>query len=285
MASSGPPGRTNVASSSRAAERLDGRPPRANGAARSSTARFLVRSLGPLWVILLLVGLWQAWVSVFGIDRLVMPGPRDVFSEFVSNPTRYLPDLVTTVKHAGIGLVLGTALGLALAVASWFSPLLGGMVSVPAILLRATPIAALTPVIARMFGYNENSVIAVAVLISFFPTYVFVATGLRAASSISDDLFSVLHAGRLTRLRHLALPAAAPSLLLALRVSAPIAVLGALVAEWLIGVKGLGALLSISRFTYQVSIVWAGAILGTLLGVVTFAAASKLERIGVERWT
>jgi NitT/TauT family transport system permease protein len=214
-----------------------------------------------------------------------MPGPRDVFSEFVSNPTRYLPDLVTTVKHAGIGLVLGTALGFALAVASWFSPLLGGMVSTPAMLLRATPIAALIPVIARMFGYNDNSVIAVAVLISFFPTFVFVASGLRAVSSISDDLFAVLHAGRWARLRHLALPAAVPSLLLALRVSGPIAVLGALVAEWLIGVEGLGALLSISRFTYQVSIVWAGAILGTLLGVVTFAAASKLERIGVERWT
>lgn len=285
MASSDPPGATEVASSEETAVRPGGGPPRADGAARSSPARFLVRSVGPLWVVLLLVGVWQAWVSAFGIDRLVMPGPWDVFSEFVGNPTRYLPDLVTTVKHAGIGLVLGTALGFALAVASWFSPLLGGMVSMPAILLRATPIAALTPVIARMFGYNDNSVIAVAVLISFFPTYVFVASGLRVVSSISDDLFAVLHAGRVKRLRHLALPAAVPSLLLALRVSGPIAVLGALVAEWLIGVEGLGALLSISRFTYQVSIVWAGAILGTLLGVVAFAAASRLERIGVERWT
>jgi ABC-type nitrate/sulfonate/bicarbonate transport system permease component len=57
------------------------------------------------------------------------------------------------------------------------------------------------------------------------------------------------------------------------------------VAEWLIGVDGLGALLSISRFTYQVATVWAGAILGTLLGVVIFAAAGKLEQIGLERWT
>src|SRR6266511_5926860 len=225
MASSGPPGVTKAASSKGTAVRPDGRPPRANAAARSSTAKFLVRSLGPLWVVLLLVGVWQAWVSAFGIDRLVMPGPRDVFSEFVSNPTRYLPDLVMTVKHAAIGLVLGTALGFTLAVASWFSPLLGGMVSMPAILLRATPIAALTPVIARMFGYNDNSVIAVVVLISFFPTYVFVASGLRAVSSISDDLFAVLHAGRLMRLRHLALPSAVPSLLLALRVTGPIAVL------------------------------------------------------------
>jgi putative hydroxymethylpyrimidine transport system permease protein len=247
--------------------------------------RLLLRSLGPFWVVVLLVGMWQAWVSAFQIDRLVMPGPLDVFSEFASNPARYLPYLGATVRHAGIGLVLGTTLGFALAVASWFSPLLGGMVSTPAILLRATPIAALTPVIARVLGYNDNSVIAMAVLISFFPTYVFVASGLRAVSSGSDDVFTVLHAGRLTRLRRLALPAAVPSLLLALRVSGPIAVLGALVAEWLIGVDGLGALLSISRFTYQVATVWAGAILGTLLGVVIFAAAGKLEQIGLERWT
>lgn len=249
------------------------------------TARHLVRSFGPLWLVVLLVIVWQAWVSAFQIDRLVMPGPGDVLTEFVSDPTRFLPDLLTTVKHAGIGLVLGTALGFALAVASWFSPLLGGVVVLPAILLWATPVAAFTPLIARVFGYNDNSVVIVVVLISFFPSYVFVASGLRAVPSISDDLFTVLHAGRLTRLRRLALPAAVPSLLLALRVSGPIAVLGALVAEWLIGVDGLGSLLSISGFTFQVSIVWAGAILGTLLGVVTFAAASKLERIGVERWT
>jgi ABC-type nitrate/sulfonate/bicarbonate transport system permease component len=249
------------------------------------TARLLVRSLGPLWVVVLLVIVWQVWVSAFQIDRLVMPGPRDVFTEFVSDPTRFLPDLLTTVKHAGIGLVLGAALGFALAVASWFSPLLGGVVVLPAILLWATPVAAFTPLIARLFGYNNSSVVAVVALVSFFPTFVFVASGLRSVSPISDDLFTVLYARRWARLRHLALPAAMPSLLLALRVSGPIAVLGALVAEWLIGVGGLGSLLSISGFTFQVSIVWAGAILGTLLGVVTFAAASTLERIGVERWT
>jgi putative hydroxymethylpyrimidine transport system permease protein len=246
------------------------------------TSRRLVM---PLVVSLLLVGAWQAWITIFNIHPLVMPSPTEVFKELFGNPTFYVSDLVATVKHASIGLALGTLLGFALAVASWFSPLLGGMVSTPAVLLRATPIAALTPIIARMFGYNENSVIAVAVLISFFPTYVFVASGLRGVSPISNELFSVLHAGRLTRLRLLALPSAVPSLLLALRVSGPIAVLGALVAEWLIGVEGLGALLSISRFTYQVSIVWAGAILGTLLGVLTFSGANLLERVGRERWT
>lgn len=261
------------------------RPADAGLGRRSSIRRFAMKALQPIWVVGLLVVLWQGWVTVFRIDRLVMPSPSDVFGELLRHPTFYLPDLLATIEHAGIGLVLGTALGFLLAIGSWLSPFLGGMVSVPAILLRATPIAALTPVIARLFGYNDHSVIAVAVLITFFPTYVFVASGLRAVSISSQDLFSTLHASRRARLRRLALPSAVPSLLLALRVSGPIAVLGALVAEWLIGVKGLGALLSIARFTYQVSVVWAGAILGTVLGVLTFAAANKLERMGVERWT
>jgi NitT/TauT family transport system permease protein len=241
--------------------------------------------LGTLPLALLLLAVWQVWITVFDIDRLVMPPPAEVFGELFANPSTYVADVLATAKHAGIGLLFGTALGFALAMLSWFSPIFGGMASTPAILLRATPIAALTPVIARMFGYNENSVIAVAVLISFFPTYVFVATGLRSASLVANELFDVLNASRLMRLRRLALPAALPSLLLAIRVSGPIAVLGALVAEWLIGVEGLGALLSISGFTYQVSVVWAGAILGTLLGVLTFAAASLAERVGLERWT
>jgi NitT/TauT family transport system permease protein len=247
--------------------------------------RALRAVIGTLPLVLILLVAWQAWITVFEIDRLVMPPPAEVFGELFGNPSTYVADTLATVKHAGIGLLVGTALGFALALLSWFSPILGGMTSTPAILLRATPIAALTPVIARVFGYNENSVIAVAVLISFFPTYVFVATGLRSTSLVADELFYVLNASRLTRLRRLALPAAIPSLLLAIRVSGPIAVLGALVAEWLIGVEGLGALLSFSGFTYQVSVVWAGAILGTLLGVLTFSAASLLEQVGLERWT
>jgi NitT/TauT family transport system permease protein len=246
---------------------------------------FLRRGILPFWGILLLLVLWQGWVTVFQVNRLVMPSPAAVFGNLARHPTAYLPDFLATLKHAGLGLVVGMTLGLLLAIATWFSPILGGMVSAPAIFLRATPIAAMTPVIARMFGYNENSVIAVAILISFFPTYVFVASGLTSVSASAGDVFSVLSARRLTRLRRLAMPSAVPSLLLSLRISAPTAVLGGLVAEWLIGAHGLGALLSIAGFTYKVDVVWAGAILGTVLAVAGFAGASWIERVGRERWT
>ena len=118
-----------------------------------------------------------------------------------------------------------------------------------------------------------------------FATYVFVSAGLRSVSPATSDVFSVLAAKRGTRLWRLALPSAMPSILLSLRVSVATSVLAALVAEWLVGVRGLGALLAISVFTYKVATIWAAAILGTILAVLGFLAASRIERIGRERWT
>lgn len=235
--------------------------------------------------IILLIGLWQAWISFFRISPIVMPPPRKVFTDLITRPQFYVSPFLYTFEHAGLGLVIGVAIGVLLAILSWYSGFLASLIRVPAVLLQATPIVAMTPVIARLVGYNERSVVAVAILISFFSTYVFVSAGLRSSSQGAEDLFSVLAANRASRLWRLALPAAAPSILLSLRVSAATAVLAALVAEWLVGVKGLGALLSISVFTYQLAPVWVSAILGTLLAVVAFALASLVERIGRERWT
>lgn len=243
------------------------------------------RGLARLWGLALVLVVWQLWVGAFNVSPLVMPSPEAVFGDLVHRPLFFVPYILFTLKHAGLGLALGFALGLSLAVISWYSGLFAGLVRAPAVIFQAIPIAAMTPVIARMFGYDEGSVIAVAVLISFFPTYVFVSSGLHSVSRSAADVFTVLRAGQFSRLWRLALPSAVPSMLLSIRVTAATAVLGALVAEWLVGVRGLGALLSISSFTYRVDTVWASAILGTALAVVAFVGASNLERVGREWWT
>lgn len=240
--------------------------------------------LSRFWGVVLLLILWQGWIWVADINRLVMPSPADVLGDLVKRPLFYVPDLLITVKHTVLGLSIGVCFGLLLAVVTWYSPILSGIVSLPTLLVRGTPIAAMTPVLGRVFGFNETSVIVVTILISFFPTYIFVSSGLNSVSPSADDIFSALSSPRSIRLWRLALPAAVPSLLLAVRASAPVAVLGALVAEWLLGVEGLGALLAVSRFTYQVNTVWAAAILGTVLAVAVFAGASWSERVGRERW-
>lgn len=251
----------------------------------ATALRHLGRLLARTWIVLVLLVAWQLWIAVFDIHRLVMPPPHQVFLELVGRPTFYIPDILTTIYHASLGLLIGMLIGVALSLAAWYSRVLSGMVAPPALMLRGIPIVALTPIIGRLIGFNEKAVIAMAVLITIFPTFVFVSSGLRSASPAINDVFSALRAKKGTRLRRLALPAAVPSLLLSLRVSAGLAVLAALVAEWLMGVKGLGAVLSISRFRYEVATVWAAAIFGTTIAVAAFLGASRIEREGLDRFT
>ena len=97
-------------------------------------------------------------------------------------------------------------------------------------------------------------------------------------------MFAVLGAGRLTRLRRLALPSAMPNLLVAVRLSAANCVLAALIGEFLMGTKGLGYLFVRTRSELDMARSWGAALVATVLSVAAFIAADRFERWGRERW-
>lgn len=241
--------------------------------------------LGRLWMPVLLLVLWQAWITVADVAEIVIPPPADVLRHIVTHPGHYLGLARSTLSVSAAGLVVGMGVGLVLAVAGWTSPFLAGLVSPVAMMLRSIPITAMIPVVARIFGYNDRTVIAVAVLISIFPTFVFASSGLRSAPPGADDYFRVMRAGGLARLRRLALPAAMPSILTAFRISAGLCILGGLIAEWLIGSDGLGHRLAVARIEFAVDELWGVAIVSAALSVAAFVGASVLERRATERWS
>jgi NitT/TauT family transport system permease protein len=139
------------------------------------------------------------------------------------------------------------------------------------------------PVIARVLGYDRKTVVAAAILVSFFPTFVFVTSGMRALPAGSADVLTVLGASKLRFLWHLALPAAIPGLLVALRISAANCILAALVAEFLMGTSGLGRLFATAIVDFEVERAWAVAVIVTGISGCAFLAASWIERWGQAR--
>jgi ABC-type nitrate/sulfonate/bicarbonate transport system permease component len=248
------------------------------------SGRFVWRVATHLWVPLLLLAAWQAWVTLGDVAPIVMPSPWASLGNIVAHPARYFGEARITMVDATYGLVLGMAIGLVFAVAGWFTPFFSGLVTPVAMMLRSIPITAMIPVIARIFGYNHKTTIAVAVLISIFPTFVFASSGLRTTPPGTADYFAVMHARRHARLFRLALPSALPNLFTALRISAGLCILGALVAEWLIGSGGLGYQLAITRIQFEIERMWGIAIVAATLSVLAFLGATRLERWATERW-
>jgi ABC-type nitrate/sulfonate/bicarbonate transport system permease component len=241
---------------------------------------------GPLgWTAIGVVLLWQGIITLGRLETIVMPSPLLVATDLFAHPGAYLPDALSTVQVALLGLCFGMALGTLAAVFTASSSILSGLVTPAALVMRSVPVVAMIPVIARVLGYNERSLVAIATIIAFFPSFVLVGSGLRHLPPGAGDVFAVLGARPWTRLWRLALPSAVPNLLVALRLSAHLCVLGAVAAEYLMGTRGLGKLLVQSRADGIPERSWGVAVLATALSVTAFLCATRFERWGRERWT
>jgi ABC-type nitrate/sulfonate/bicarbonate transport system permease component len=236
------------------------------------------------WPVAVLLAAWELWIVGGAVPSIVAPSPLAVAAELAAHPLVYAGAAATTTGVAVAGLLIGLTLGVGLAVLVWLTPFAAGLLTFPALLVQSTPLVALLPVIARLLGYGEPTVVAAAALITFLPTFVFVGAGLRATPPGTEAVFSAFGSSRLTRLRRLALPAAVPSGLTALRVAAANSLLAALVAEYLIGQSGLGRMFADAQTQMLTAQAWGASLVATALSVSAYALARRAERYG-QRFT
>ncbi len=221
--------------------------------------------------------LWQLWIWVDSVPSLVMPAPLTVLSDIVDHPGVYLSPAWGTIWLAVVGLVIGMIAGSAAAVICWTSETLRVLITPTALLVQSVPIVAFIPVLARLLGYSNTTVIAIDALISLLPAFVLVGSGLRMVPPGTSEVFSAWGASRVSRLRLLALPSAAPRFLTALRIAAAGSIGAAVAAEYLMGSQGLG--LFIVNSANQANLVreWGGAVIAVALSMLSFVAAAQLE--------
>ncbi|AJE46665.1 ABC transporter permease [Plastorhodobacter daqingensis] len=250
----------------------------------TSLINVLRTGISRYWGVILVLGIWQLWVSVTGVNAIVMPRPLDVLRDLVGNPSVYLHNGGQTLGLAVAGLAAGMALGTLIAAVAWFSRLLSGMLVPLAMIFSSIPVVALIPVIARILGYNLTTVFAIIVIISFFPAFVFTSAGLRALPRGSEDLFHVLGANKMSKFLHLVLPAAVPNWMIALRLAAPSAILSAMVAEFLMGQSGLGYLFRQSAGDFDTERAFGTSVVATMISVISFTLSLQAERRVSARW-
>jgi ABC-type nitrate/sulfonate/bicarbonate transport system permease component len=230
-----------------------------------------------LWPVVLLLLLWQVWVSAAGYNSIVLVPPLAVGSDLLHSPEAYGLPTLHTLAFALAGLALGLAAGLLLAVVAWLSELLSGITTPFALLLSSTPVVCLIPIIARLFGYRSRTELIAVAVMTFFPSFVYCAAGLRQLPAMSRDVMRVLQASRWQELRLLALPAAVPALATALRVGATYSVLVALVAEYLMQTGGLGTLFAVTMQQFHLARALGASVLAMALSVLLFELARTLE--------
>ncbi len=250
----------------------------------------------PLLLGAVLIGIWY-FVSYVVLDerrRFLMPPPHAVVADGFLGETRrgeatisvIFDALIRTATIAAIGLAVALVIGVTIAVLMSQSPKIERAVFPFMVMLQATPILALVPLIGFWFGYSTNPRVIVCVLIALFPIIVNTLFGLQSADRGMHDLFTLHHAGRVTRLRKLMFPAAMPAIFAGLRISAGLAVIGAVVGDFFFGQgqSGIGQVLKKHAVQLQGEQLLAAVIMTALLGVVVFWTFGWLQNRAIGKW-
>lgn len=264
--------------------------------ARPGDAHRLTMIWPPALLGAVLVGVWYL-VSYVILDerrRFLMPPPHAVVAEGFFGRTRrgeasssvIFDALQRTGFIAAVGLAVAILLGVATAVLMSQSVQIERAVFPYMVMLQATPILALVPLIGFWFGYSTNPRVIVCVIIALFPIIVNTLFGLQSAERGMHDLFTLQHAGRLTRLRKLMFPAAMPAIFAGLRISAGLSVIGAIVGDFFFGqgTPGLGQVLKRATNNVESELLFATVIVACALGVVVFLFFGWLARLVTGRW-
>jgi ABC-type nitrate/sulfonate/bicarbonate transport system permease component len=236
------------------------------------------RFVSQTWAVILLVVGWGFWVQHSGLNGIVIVTPFAVARELIHNQSQYVQPALHTLAVALFGMFAGLLCGLLLAIFTWLSRIFTGL-SIPlALLLTSVPVVCLIPLLTRIFGYDDRTVFVTVIILCFLPGFVFASAGLKALPPMSEEYFFVQGAGRWDRLWRLALPAAVPSLAVALRVLAVQSVLSALIAEFLMQTGGLGFLIATSTADLAMDQALAASSVSVAIALTLYAAASLLQR-------
>jgi len=239
---------------------------------RRSTWRRLRGPIGGLILFVLLTGTWQFLVSAEIVHRVILPPPIDVaiaFYETFTEPFFY-GHLWVTVQEVVVGFVVGVLLGFGLG-ALLGSSALAREVAYPYIIaFQGLPKIVLAPIFLTAFGFGMMSKVVMAVAISFFPLLINTMSGLMTVDAESVQLMRSLTASKRDIFWKLSVKHAMPSIFAGVKTSLTLALVGAIVGEFVGARAGLGFLLSAYSYQLQVSRVWAITMVLAILGIVLF---------------
>ena len=247
------------------------------------------RLLAPLALVALLLAAWEIAVRALGVPAYFLPPPSGVAIALVQDLPALAAASWITLSTALIALAIASLTAVGLAVLVGLNPLLEAAVRPLASVLQVTPVVAIAPLVLIWAGIDhpERAIIALAVLVAFFPIFSGAVTGLHAADPDLERLFDLYGASRWQRVTRLRLPSAAPFLLEGHKVGAGLAIIGAVVAEFGAGsggVRGLAwQILDAGNKLQTARMIAALAVLG-LMGVALHALLDRIEQAGLKWW-
>lgn len=248
----------------------------------SASARsFVHHLLPPLVALVALVVVWDVGVRVTGVESYLLPPPAKVWSAFGELQGVVADDIVTTLIEAVLGLILGSAIGVAIALLLWSVGFVRRAVLPLLVVSQTVPVVVLAPLLVMWFGLGLVPKIIVVALMAFFPVVVSTVQGLLSTNHDMLELMRTMGASRLFVARNVLLQSAMPSFFAGLRIAASYAVGAAVVGEWVGATSGLGLLLTRAQRSFRIDRVFVAIGIIAFFSVVLYLIVDQISRLAM----
>jgi NitT/TauT family transport system permease protein len=233
----------------------------------------------PLLGLLLLLAVWALACWLVSIPTVVLPSPDKVLQAMVTRSDLLLDESLITLKETLFGFVLALAVGLPLAVAVANSRPLNLMFYPLLIALQSVPKVALAPIVLVWFGTGMESKLAIVWLVAFFPIIVDTVAGLRSTPRELLELADSLKATRTQIFLKVQFPAALPFVITGAKVAITLAVIGAVIGEFIGSSEGLGFLLLSATSQLNTPLAFGALFALAALGILVYLLVELAERL------
>ena len=233
----------------------------------------------PLILIVVIFVLWDLVIRIFKIPPYLIPAPWDVAKMLVAEwPRLWRESLFTGYATLG-GFGLSILFGIPIAMLIAYSRLVESYVYPLLVFSQSVPKIAIAPLFVVWFGFGIFPKVISAFLLGFFPVVVATVMGFKSMEAEMIDLARSMRVSRLQMFLKFSLPQALPSIFSGLKVSATLAVVGAVVGEFVGSNSGIGYVLQIANGNFDLPLMFAALFVLSMMGVILFAVVDLVEKI------
>ncbi|MBB6635797.1 ABC transporter permease [Cohnella thailandensis] len=246
------------------------------------------RALPPVVAFILFIGGWELFCELADMKPYLLPAPSDIVRAATENASNLWVSVYTTISEAVLGFLLSIVLGVGLAIVLASSKLVERSVYPYAIIMQTIPIVAVAPIIVIWFGAGMNAIVIIAFLIGFFPMLSNTLIGLNSTDHNMKNLFYLYNASPIQTMFRLRLPAALPYIVAGLKISCTLAVIGAIVGEYIAGIGGgkggLGYAITVAASRLHTAYLFACGLSASLLGIAFFLLVNAFSKWMLSSW-
>ena len=241
----------------------------------------------PLIIFLFLV-VWELLIHAFDIKWYLLPPPTMIIDSIYSNFFSLMSSLAITLKVTLTALAMSVIISLCVAVIFYFSRIIEKTMMPITVVLQVTPIIAIAPLISIWVDNSEIATLICAFLVAFFPLLTNTITGLKSTEKNHLELMKLYRANKIQLLRYVVLPNALPYFLSGLKISTGLALIGAIVGEFVIGPisghSGLAYRIIESGYQLEIPKMFASVVLISITGILLFNSTRLISYFLLKKW-